>query len=233
LTIDGASVVQSSEADPPVPAGLQSLPQAFMPRVLVGIGPDAFADTVRAAAIVVAMQRLSALPIDPAVTGISEALASRLPAIVVAADGWDHPEVVLPINAQQGRLDLDGVVDDGQSTTLTLDPALKYGIVQAFIDRGRSLLVATSNAAPGQLDDLLRWMSSDPRRWSQLDGAAVVSVPRQAPVVIGAQPAIGAPVPSDPAALRWTAGVAIGLVAVFGGWFLWRRRQRWVARGDG
>jgi hypothetical protein len=70
LTIDGASVVQSSEADPPVPAGLQSLPQAFMPRVLVGIGPDAFADTVRAAAIVVAMQRLSALPIDPAVTGI-------------------------------------------------------------------------------------------------------------------------------------------------------------------
>jgi hypothetical protein len=179
------------------------------------------------------MQRLSALPIDPAVTGISEALASRLPAIVVAADGWDHPEVVLPINAQQGRLELGGAVDDGQSTTLTLDPALKYGTVQAFIDRGRSLLVATSNAAPGQLDDLLRWMSSDPRRWSQLDGAAVVSVPRQAPVVIGAQPAIGAPVPSDPAALRWTAGVAIGLVAVFGGWFLWRRRQRWVARGDG
>jgi len=233
LTIDGASVVRSSEADPPVPAGLQSLPQALMPRVLVGIGPDAFADTVRAAAIAVAMQRLSALPIDPAVTGISEALASRLPAIVVAADGWDHPDVVLPINAQQGRLDLDGVLDDGQSTTLTLDPALKYGTVQAFNDRGRSLLVATSNAAPGQLDDLLRWMSSDPRRWSKLDGVAVVSVPRQAPVVIGAQPEIGAPVPSDPAALRWTAGVAIGLVAVFGGWFLWRRRQRLVARGDG
>ena len=40
LTIDGESVVQSSPAKPPVPQGFQSLPQALMPRVQVGIGAD-------------------------------------------------------------------------------------------------------------------------------------------------------------------------------------------------
>lgn len=232
LTIDGDSVVQSTAADPPVPGGLQSLPQALMPRTLVGIGPDAFADTVRAAAIAVAMQRLSALPLDAAVTSVEEALSSRLPAIIVAADGWERPEVKLPVSTDSGRLNFDGVVDDGQSTTLTLDPALPFGSLQAFVDRGRSLLIATSNAAPAQLDDLVRWMSADPRRWSKLDGVAVVSVPRQDPVVVDAQPATSAALQNDRAGLWWTAGAAIGLVAGAGGWFLWRRR-RWVARGDG
>lgn len=224
LTIDGDSVVQSAAADPPVPAGLQSLPQALMPRVLVGIGPD-FADTVRAAAIVVAMQRLSALPLDPAVTSVADALSSPLPAVVIDADGWDHPEVVLPISADKGTLDLDGILDGGQSTTLTLDPALKYGTVQAFVDRGRSLLVATSNAAPAQLDDLLRWMSADSRRWSKLDGTAVVSVPRQAPVVVGEQPAISASGNgADRAPVWWVIAPAVVAVAA-GGWLLWRRRR--------
>lgn len=66
----------------------------------------------------------------------------------MSADGWDRPEVALPVSAKGGRLSLDGVVGDGQSTTLTLDPDLRYGTLQAFVSGGRSLLVATSNAAP-------------------------------------------------------------------------------------
>ena len=213
LTIDGDSVVQSTAAAPPVPGGLQALPQALMPRVLVGIGPESFADTARATALAVAMQRLSALPIDTAVTSVEEALASPLPAIIVSADGWDRPEVALPVSADGGRLRLEGVVGDSQSTTLTLDPDLRYGTLQAFVAGGRSLLVATSNAAPGQLDALLRWMSEDPRRWSKLDGTAVVSAPGQEPVVVGPQPGIDGPAAERNGIAVWWVGGALAVAA--------------------
>lgn len=223
LTIDGDSIVQSVAAVPPVPPGLQSLPQALMPRTLVGIGADAFADTVRAAAITVAMQRLSVLPIDTEVTSVPDALAAKLPAIIVAADGWDGP-IALPVGAEGGRLTLKGLVGDGQSTTLTLDPAVKFGSVQAVFDGKRSLLVATSNAAPAELDRLLRWMSADPRRWSKQDGLAAVAVAGQDPVVIGPQPSLAAPVSANSRSFLWW-GFG-GLIVVSGAlvWFLRARR---------
>lgn len=177
----------------------------------MGIGPDAFADTARATALAVAMQRLSALPIDTAVTSVEEALSSRLPAIIVAPDGWNHPGIALPVSADDGSLTLDGVVGQGQSTTLTLDPELKYGALQAFFDGRRSLLVATSNSAPAQLDALLRWVSADPRRWSKVDGTAVISAPGHEPVVIGPQPGVAAAVPSSEGAAiaGWVAAAAV------------------------
>ena len=42
LTIDGATTIDSSAADPPDPAGFQSIPQALMPKVQVGIEPESF-----------------------------------------------------------------------------------------------------------------------------------------------------------------------------------------------
>jgi hypothetical protein len=216
LTIDGDSVVESEAAVPPVPSGLQSLPQALMPTTLIGIGSDAFADTARATAIAVAMQRLSALPIGTEVTTVDEAMRSRGPAIVIEADGWTAPGVALPVSAQGDRLTLDGVIGPGQSTTLTLDPDLRYGTLQAFFDGHRSLLVATSNSAPGQLDELLRWMTADPRRWSAVDGVAVISAPGQQPVVVRPQPGVSASSypDSDGSTAWWAAGI---LIAVAGG----------------
>ena len=192
LTVNGDSVVESLPAVPPVPGGLQSIPQALMPRTLIGIGPDAYADTVRAVGVAVALQRLSALPIDTAVTSADEALRANGPAVIVAADGWDHPETPLPVDAEGGTITLNGVLPDGKPTTLTLDPQLGYGSLQAFFDGRRSLLVATSNAAPGQLDALLRWVDADPRRFSKLDGVAVVAAPREEPVVVRPQPGVAA-----------------------------------------
>jgi hypothetical protein len=193
---------------------------------MVGIGPDAFADTVRATALAVTMQRLSALPIDTVVTSVDEALAGRLPAIVIAADGWRHPDVRLPISIENGSLTLDGIEGSGESTTLTLDPDLKYGALQAFFDGHRSLLVATSNGAPAQLDELLRWMSADPKRFSALDGAAVVAAPGQQPVVVGPQPGVAAaPAASSTGAwIRW-AGGAVLMAAAAGAALLIRRRR--------
>lgn len=230
LTVDGDSVVESYAADPPVPAGLQSMPQALMPHTLIGIGPDAFGDTARAAAIAIAMQRLSALPMDTEVTGVDRALESRGPAIIVSAGGWDHATTALPVSADRGRVTLDGYLDSGESTSLTLDPELKYGAVEAFQDGRRSLLVATSNNAPEQLDALLRWMSEDPRRWSRLDGTAVIAAPGRDPVVVRPQPGASGPASvtatGAKSAATLAAAVVVGAALIGTGLILLRARRR-------
>ena len=212
LTIDGDSVVQSDPAVPPVPGGFQSVPQALMPRVEIGIGADAFADTGRAVAIVVGLQRMSALPLYPDVTDIQKAIDSRMPAILVAADGWDHPEIPLPLSAAQDKLTLKSVGDTGVPARITLDPALRYGSLQASFHGGRSLLVATSNSAPGQLDELLRWLAADSRRWSGLDGVALVAAAGRQPVAVRPQAGVSdtGAAPADGPTVWW---VAAGIVA--------------------
>lgn len=99
-------------------------------------------------------------------------------------------DIPLPIRADQGRLTVNGISPDGKPDTLTLTPELRFGALQAFYDGRRSLLVATSNGAPAQLDALLGWVSADPRRFSKLDGIALVGAPGQQPVVIGPQPGV-------------------------------------------
>ena len=231
LTIDGDSVVSSQPANPPVPGGFQSMPQSLMPQVQIGIGDDAFADTVRATAIVTGLQRMSALPLDTVVTDIAQAIDSRGPAILIAADGWNHPEIALPLSAAQGAMTIGAVdanaVGEGTETTLTLDPAMRYGSLQAFFDGQRSLLVATSNAAPAQLDELLRWLAADARRWPRLDGIALVSAPGQSPGPIRPQVGVAdVPVRSGDASAAWWAAGGIAAVAMIGYALIWWRSRR-------
>ncbi len=135
--------------------------------------------------------------------------------------------MALPISPDGGRLTLDGIVGQGQPTTLTLDPELRYGTLQAFFDGKRSLLVATSNGAPAQLDQLLRWMSADPRRWSAVDGSAVISAPGQQPVVIGPRPGIAARPDrqTGTSGAWWAAGAVVLAAAGATALFLLRRRR--------
>jgi hypothetical protein len=233
LTIDGDSDVVTEAASPPIPAGLQSLPQALMPRVQVGIGPDAFADTRRATAIVTGLQRLSALPIGFAVTDLPTAVAAREPAIVIASDGWDDPAITLPIESPREPtpdvMNLEGLGPGGQNVQLSLGRAVRHGSLQAFVNGGRTLLVATSNGDPTRLDELLRWLGSDRRRWSQLDGVAVVAVPGREPITISAQAependsarGSGWAVPA-----RWAAAGPIAAAALGYGAFRWNSRRR-------
>lgn len=67
-------------------------------------------------------------------------MAGKLPAVIISADGWDQPDVPLPIRADQGRLTVNGTSADGKPDTLTLAPELRYGALQAFHDGRRSLL---------------------------------------------------------------------------------------------
>ena len=136
LTIDGDSPVQTTRADPPLSAGFQSAPQALMPRMEVGVGEDAFADTRRAVSILVGLQRMSALPLDTAVVPRQHAIDSPNPAVIIAADGWSDPRITLPISAtQSGELKVAGIDGPADATTLALDPGQRFGSLQMVVDR--------------------------------------------------------------------------------------------------
>lgn len=184
LRIDPATEIQAQRASPPVPPGFRSLPQALMPRVQVGLGTNTFGDTVRAAQIVVGLQRNSAIPMVTSVTTLEQAVGSGEPAILISPDGWTDDRLGLPFTAELGTVTVEGFDESGDPVTLTLDPAIRYGSLQTVFDGQRSVLVATSNDAAAQLDELLRWLAEKPDRWSGLDGRAVISVPGSAPVTV-------------------------------------------------
>ncbi|HEX9833522.1 MAG TPA: hypothetical protein VGA66_10640, partial [Mycobacterium sp.] len=79
LTIDGATTIDSSAADPPDPLGFQSVPQALMPKVQVGVEPESFDDTARAVSIMAGLQRLSGSRIDTEVVPLASAIDSGSP----------------------------------------------------------------------------------------------------------------------------------------------------------
>ena len=229
LTIDGATTVQSRAAEPPTPAGLQSLPQALMPALRIGIGADAFADSARALTIVEGMQRLSSLPLATSVGTFAEVLDAKQPALLIAADGWSDDGVELPVSAAQGG-ELAVTTATGDSAeTLTLDPAVRLGSVQTVVADSRTLVIATSNGSAAQLDSLLDWLDTDKRRWAKLDGAAVISAQGQQPVVVGADDVQPEPEVIDARAAGpwWVAGgAAVAAVAALAAWLVVRRRRR-------
>lgn len=200
LTIDGDSAITSSPAVPPVPSGFQSMPQALMPRVQIGINDDIFGDTYRAVQIMTGLQRLSALPIDTAVMPLRQAIDSGNPAVLISPGGWPFSEVKLPVSPPDAvSMTLDALDDDGNPTTLTLDPSLRFASLQTVFDGKRSLLVATSTGAPEQLDELLRYLGRDVQRWAAVNGVALVSVAGRDPVTVTMPDSVAAPAVAAPA----------------------------------
>lgn len=237
LRINGDTQIESVPADPPVPLGFQSLPQSLLPRIRVGIGPDVFADTVRATQIVMALQRSSALPLTTVVTDIADATSGQDPAVLIAAQGWNDDTIPLPVRAEQGTVTFDGFDDGGNPTTVNVDSALPLGSLQTVVDGGRTLLVATSNGNPAQLDDLLRWIGAEPDRWNELDGRALISMPGTEPVAIP-NPTIEL-TPRGENFYRWSglttvAGVAVAALSAAGAIaiLLLARRRRSAGRHE-
>jgi hypothetical protein len=227
LTIDGDSPIQSSPAKPPLPGGFQALPQALMPRVQIGIG-DGFEDSRRAVQILVGLQRLSALPIDTEVTSLQDAVASMNPAILVNASGWTDDRIALPVAGNSdGQITVENLDRTGDQAHLTLNPALPFGSLQTLYDGHRTVLVATSNNAPQQLDALLGWLDSDVQRWSRLTGTALIAAPDREPVVVGTAnvQAVATVTEDRSATLLWAAAAVLAAVAVGVGLILLRSRR--------
>lgn len=239
LNINGDSTVQSSPAAPPTPDGLQSVPQTLMPRVQVGIPEHSLIDTVRALDLMVGLQRIGSIPIDTTVTSVKQAIDSPNPALLISPDGWNQSDVTLPVAAgPSGPITVSAVGPGDKPAKLTLDPVLRFASLQTVFNRGRSLLIATSNGAPGQLDELIRWLKGDNNKhWQRLRGVAVVSVPGQEPVTVDHPPlapgtaAAGSGSHSDLAWLWWF-GAGWAVVAIVGaGVIVWRvRRESWRRR---
>jgi hypothetical protein len=227
LTIDGDSPIQSLLATPPVPGGFQALPQALMPRVDVGIG-DGFDDARRAVSIMVGLQRLSSLPMDTVVGSVKDAIASGGPAVLVATAGWTDKTITLPvaINAT-GDITVQNVDRTGDEGKLTLDPGQPFGSLQTMYAGKRTLLIATSNNAPDQVDGLLAWLDGNTERWSRLTGNALITAPGRDPMLVSTETAAA---PAEAAAggstiyLGIAAGV-VALVAVGAGLILLRNRR--------
>jgi hypothetical protein len=200
-----------------------------MPRVQIGIGSNTYADTVRAVMIMTGLQRLSSLPIDTAVVPLKDAVDSPNPAILISPEGWNFPELPLRVTAPDTvPMTLNVLDDDGNPTTLTLEPAMKFGSLQTFFEGGRSVLVATSNGgAVDELDNLLQWLSADERRWSDLNGVGLVSVQGRDPVTVPGGVGTATPeLASTNARWQWLAVGGGVLAAVVGGLALLRLRAR-------
>lgn len=244
LTIKGSTTVESTPARPPIPPGFPALPQALMPQMQVGIGANSFADTVRATQITVGLQRLSVVPLSTVVTSLKQAIDSDGPAVLISADGWTDTSITLPVSADDRRLTLTGFAPGDQPTTLTLDPGIQFGSLQTVFDGQRSLLIATSNGAPNQLDELLLWLDNDSRRWSQLTGSAVVdvagrlpaSVPGRTPVSIYGPPRPTAPQEnsdqSNHRALGWWIASGVVAAVAIGAGAIWLRARRSRSAGS-
>lgn len=173
LTIDPAGEVRGELAQPPVPGGLGALPQALLPDVQVGLGAPGFADTVRAAQILVAVQRLTAVPLRPRLVSFDTAVNSELPAVLGAADG-PGPEIpTLPLARNGETLVVYG--DDAElETKIDLRPPLQFGSLQAIWTGKRKVVVGTSTQAPEHLDHLLDWLLADPDRSFRLTGPVLL-----------------------------------------------------------
>lgn len=184
VRLDNHTEIRATSANPPVPQGFQSLPQDLMPLVQIGVGDDRFNDTLRAIQIMVGLQRVSALPLNTTVVAASDALASRGSAIVIAADGWTDNSVIPPFVVNGGDITVSGADPKGQSVTLSLAPETKFGSLQTVFEGPRALMIATSNGAPGQLDQLLNWLGAERGRWSDLNGRAIIAMPDAEPVTI-------------------------------------------------
>lgn len=239
LNINGDSTIQSSTAAPPMPDGLQSVPQTLMPRVQVGIAEHSLIDTVRALDIMVGLQRMSSMPIDTTVTSVKQAIDSPNPALLISADGWNQSDVALPVAAgASGPITVNAVKSGDKPVKLTLDPVLRFASLQTVFNHGRTLLVATSNGAPGQLDELIRWLKGDDNKhWQRLKGVAVVSVPGQDPVTVDHPPlpagaaAAGSGGHSDLDWLWWFGAGWVAVAIVGAGVIVWRvRRESWRRR---
>ncbi|PRC47493.1 hypothetical protein C6A85_84670, partial [Mycobacterium sp. ITM-2017-0098] len=175
------------------------------------------------------------------VVSVQQAVEGDEPAIVVSPDGWTDTSITLPVSSEDQTLTLTGIGDD-EETTLALTPGIRFGSLQTVADGKRSLLIATSNGAPAELDRLLRWLNDDPSGWSRLRGNAVVAiegaepqlVPGRSQLAVEGPPAASADVQTEGGGQTptwWIVGGVVAAVAVgVTAYWLGARRR---STGDG
>ncbi|WP_128645847.1 hypothetical protein [Rhodococcus sp. BS-15] len=99
VTVDGSTVVRSSDSSTPAPLGLRSMPQALMPQFEIALADESYAGVVRAVTMATGLQRLSSLPLVPEVVSMDQALDGSAPALVIAPASDLPDTVTLPLSS--------------------------------------------------------------------------------------------------------------------------------------
>ncbi|MGV9825848.1 hypothetical protein [Gordonia sp. NPDC003429] len=207
LSVSASGEIKSEPADPPVPPGFGSLPQALMPRTQVAWTKGDVPDVSRAVSIMTAQQRLSAVPVGVDVVSVSDAASSSQPALIIAADGTGLPGGLnLPVTENSGTVSVSS--GSGATSKVTLSPQVEFGSVQVTRSGDRSIVVATSTNDAADLDALLVWLGSSDR-WSTAIGDAALKVAGNDPVYLSSDALGQAPSSSH----DWGWAVAVGVVA--------------------
>ncbi|MGV9714182.1 hypothetical protein ACWDTI_26395 [Gordonia sp. NPDC003424] len=211
LSLSAAGEITSERADPPVPSGFQSLPQALMPRMDLAWTKGDVADVSRAVSIMTGLQHLSAVPLGVDVVSMSDAGSATAPAVLISADGADLPDIELPVTADSGQITVTDA--SGQKSDVTLTPAVGFGALQVARADDRTVLVATSTNDPADLDGALAWLHADPDRWAALNGDAMLKVANRDPVFVGSSETSSA---QESGSSMSAAAIVAAILAVIG-----------------
>ncbi|WP_280424753.1 hypothetical protein [Nocardia carnea] len=230
MTVLPGSEVTGEAAPGGPPRGFQALPQGLLPGVEVAATAGGFDDLRRAVAVTTGLQSLTTTRLDPRWTPVSEVAGGTRPALLIAADGRTPGGISPPLGkTDETRLQL--TERDGKTTQLQLSPDLRFASLQSYYDGKRQLLVAASNAGPGELDRTLDWLADRPDGWYSLSGDVLFTAAGREPVdySLPAPDSAAGPEATVSATMRTVLVVAavllvIGLVVAL--WFAARGRRR-------
>lgn len=221
ISIDPRSFIDSNVASSPLPGGFESLPQALLPAIDVGLKDGGFSDLQRAALLIVELQRMSYMPLSPQVIGFEEAVSSGQPTLLIAATGDLPTTLDLPITTVDPvLLTMNGVASNDPVAT-----------VQTVHSGGRTTVVASSNGDPADLDALLAWVAQD-KRVQGLAGDLLVGPRGEVPFTLAVDVEAAAPLgvedPDGGLSVAAISGIIVGtgaLILVAVGGTLWLRRR--------
>ncbi|MDZ7930984.1 MAG: hypothetical protein U5N21_13425 [Rhodococcus sp. (in: high G+C Gram-positive bacteria)] len=223
VTVDGSTVVRSSDSSTPAPLGLRSMPQALMPQFEIALADESYAGVVRAVTMATGLQRLSSLPLVPEVVSMDQALDGSAPALVIAPASDLPDTVTLPLSSiDETTFRIADPDSAGGATELTVDTAQPFATVQVTSVQNNAVLVGSWNSAPDRFDAMLSWLDGDPDRWFALDGDIVFAAQNTEPISLSSAALSGADdtvAASDDTPDRTTVlvvGIGLAVLAVAG-----------------
>jgi len=223
VTVDGSTLVRSSDSSTPAPLGLRSMPQALMPQFEIALADESYAGVVRAVTMATGLQRLSSLPLVPEVVSMDQALDGSAPALVIAPASELPETVTLPLSSiDETTFRIAEPDSAGGATELTVDTDQPFATVQVTSIQNHAVLVGSWNSAPDRFDAMLSWLDGDPARWFALDGDIVFAAQNTEPMSLSSAALSGADdtvAASDDTSDRTTVplvGVGLAVLAVAG-----------------